>query len=58
MMGTNQPEKTTHRRTENIILFGDCENTNDQNKQFTDCQIGMEDRDRNCGILRFVDRAS
>jgi len=49
MMGTNKPEKTTHRKTENIILFGDCENTNDQNNQFTECQIGMEDGDKNCG---------
>jgi hypothetical protein len=48
-MGTNQSDKTTHRRTENIILLGDCENTNDQNNQFKECQIGMEDGDKNCG---------
>lgn len=48
MMGTKQPEKTTHRRMENVKLFGDCGNTNDQNNQFTECQVGMEEGDKNC----------
>jgi hypothetical protein len=39
-MGTNQPEKTRHRRTENIKLFGECENTSDQNNQFKEGWYG------------------